>query len=402
VYAHLGTCATIVAEAALAFSASRASRPEERRRNLMRALAWIAGGGLLAIALCAPLFPGMLAFRGRWTGQGLGGFTLGFIPLVARTYGGGHIAGMVLLGILSLVGVGTLAARSSRRGGAAALLLGCAAMPGFYAALDTAHFPWAFARFLTPTLPLVLAAAGFGLHAMTQRLRGVAAAATLLVVAGVAYRDLPSIAFGPKDLHWPHVLDELADEGPRTLVLAPVRFHAAGPYLERLRDKGVLVMRVEKLPEFLARGGLGQLASRHLTILQDLVPVSGATSGFRVEKLGTTTRLDRAPMPGDERALLEALRSLAQAQVEFLAAREGMPISGHWVFWRLGVQHQHPYAATLSHGAANALLATTSGMLGDEAAAKAALARAHALRAAVPAPGEVVSAWRRTAVGSTQ
>lgn len=405
VYAHLGACATVVAEVLLAVAVARSSSQATSAagradwwRSTRRALVWVAAGGLLSLALYAPLLSGMLAFRERWTGESLGGFTFGFVPLVARVYGGGEVLGGALQGLGFIAGTTALLVRARTRLGAVALLAGILAVLGFYAALDTAHYPWAFARFLTPALPLLFVLSGAGLRVATRSLGGRALAAVLALLVFSSYWDSLRIAFGPKDLSWSRVFDELAEGGPRTLVLAPVRFHAAEPYMDRLAGKGVRVLRVEQLPEHLARGGVEQLAANPLTILQDVVPIrdragSGPAGFFELDVRGATAMLTRNRPVDDFAELLAALRSLAEDQIAFLEPRERQPITGRWVFWRLDAQHEHPFVATLSNGSANALLAVTAGLMGDEATSQAALERARQLQGAVPVPGDVASAW---------
>jgi hypothetical protein len=398
VYAHLGACATIVAEVLLALCVAHGSAAEAKRRNLLRALAWVGAGGLLAIALYGPLFSGMLAFRERWTGENRGGFSLGFLPLVARAYGGGSLLGTGLLVLLGLVGLGSLLAKQRERSTAMVLFLGSLAVLGFYWALDTAHYPWAFARFLAPALPLLLALAGIGLARGGQRLvarLGVGSMAGILaLVFLVAYRDTASVAFDPRDVAWPDVLEEIVADGPRTLVLAPVRFHASEPYLEQLSGSGIRVISTDSLLAILARGGLSELSRVPLTVLQDVVPCESLSSSFSVSTFGTTTRLDWDNEGDSPESLLRALRDLSLKQVEFLKPREGVPIAGRWVFWRIHKNHEHTSDATLSHGAAEALLAVTSGLLGSATEAEEAFRRAQELRDAVPVPGDVVSQWQ--------
>jgi len=402
VYAHLGACATLPAEVLLALQAARSAQVSPGWRPLVRplarALSPVLLGGLLAIALYLPLLPDMRAFRERWTGQELGGFTPWVLPLVARVYGGGTLVGMGLLFALGSAGLVFLLRDRARRITGLALAAWCLGLPLFYAGLDTACYPWAFARFLLPALPGGLLVAGIGLSALLGRLRGAGAAGAtgpclgaVALVAGLAYGQLVPLALGPKDLAWSRFLDELATQGPRTLVLAPVRFHAAEPYLQRLAGSEVEVLRVEDMTRLLRAQGPARLLARPLTVLQDVVPVEALAGPFRLTPLGASTRLDLVTPPGDARAALEALRGLARAQIACLEPREGRPFEGPWVYWRLDLRHEHLALASRSHAAAHALLAATDALLGQEDEARVEERRARELREAFPLPGQVTS-----------
>jgi hypothetical protein len=395
VYAHLGACGSVLAELAAVWCVAR----PRGAAALGRSLAWLAGGAALAALLYWPLLPDLLRFRESWSGD-VGSFDLGFLPLVLATYGGGP---GVSAGVwLAAVGAGVLLAfRHSRVAGLCVALwpLGVLA---FYAANGTAHYPWAFARFLFPALPALALAAAIALDALARRASTIAGRAALPAVVAVflaatAWKT-PLIAFGPRDTDWPAVIARLEAAGvrPRDAFALPLRFNSFPWYLARHEGSQAAELGPARLDALLRHDGTGALAGRRLAFLVDLVELDGTGLGdrFALERFGPTQLLlAREDLPRDEASAVAATRAVLAA---VLASRESLPrgpIRQDWVFWRIHRRHEHAFVPEVGLAIDWALLARLARAEGDADAAARARARATRYRREIRRPGEVRASW---------
>lgn len=395
VYTHLGACGSGLAELAVVWCVARPRGVAAWRRALM----WLAAGALLSLLLYLPLLPDLLRFRESWSDEG-GGSGAGFLPLVLVAYAGGPGPVVWVWGAAVVAGV-ALAWRRARVAGLC-LLLWPAGVLVFYVANGTAHYPWAFARFLFPALPALALACAVALDAVAGRASGRLGRAALpavvaLFLLATAWKT-PLIAFGPRDTHWPALIARLEAAGVRArdAFVLPLRFNSFPWYLARHEDDDGAGLAPARLDQLLRSDGAAALAGRRLAFLVDLVDFDPAALGdrFELERSGPTTLLLARPeLPRDEASAVAATRAVLAQLVEAREALPRGPIRSDWVYWRIDRLHEHAFVPELDLSIDWALLARLARAAGDRDTAARARSLSAERRREVRLPGEVRAAW---------
>jgi len=395
VYTHLGACGSGLAELAVVLCVAR----PRGAAALRRALAWLAAGALVSGLLYLPLLADLLRFRESWSGD-VGRFGWGFLPLVLDAYAGGRGVSIVVWLAAVIAGCG-LAWRDSRVAGLC-LVLWPLGVLGFYLLAGTAHYPWAFARFLFPALPAFALASAVALDGLARRALGSAGRAALpigvAVFLGVTAFKLPAIVFGPRDTDWPAVIARLDAAGvrPRDAFVLPLRFNAFAPYLARDEAAPFTGTGPARLDSLLRNDGTSALAGRRLAFLVDLVDfdASAWSDRFELERFGPTTLLLAHPgLPRDEASAVAATRAVLEQVVAQREALPRGPIRADWVYWRIDRRHEHAFVPEVDLAIDWAMIARLARAQGDVAAAARARALSAERRREIRLPGEVRASW---------
>jgi len=396
VYAHLGACGSGLAELAIVFAVARPVGSAVFRRTL----GWMAAGAVVSALVYAPLLDDMVAFGARWTGEARGSW-LRSLPLVLTAYAGGR--GVSIFAWVALVVLGTtLAWRASRVAGLV-LLLWPLGVFAFYAAAGTAHYPWAWARFLFPTLPAFALAISTALDGLASKLGGrspgrrrAALVGSVLLFVLLTATKTPRIAFGARDADWPAVIERLEAAGvdPRQAFVLPLRFNAFAHYLTQHEGLSPGEIEATQLVPTLGDGGTAALADRRLAFLVDVATFDEARfdAHFEVERFGSTTLLLARPeLDRSEAAAVAATRAVVERVVEELETLPRGPISSDWVYWRIDRRHEHAFVPDSDLIAAWALLGNLARAEGDTETFQRARARVAALKGELRRPSQVLA-----------
>jgi hypothetical protein len=396
VYAHLGALGSGLAELAVAVCVARPRGTAALRRTL----AWLAAGAVASALLYLPLLDSLLRFRESWSAD-VGSFGWGFLPLLLSAWAGGPGWPTLVWLAAVLAGCG-LAFRHSPVAGLC-LLLWPIGVLAFYVLNGTAHYPWAFARFLFPALPALALAAAIALDALARRMGAlagrIALPAVLVVFLAVTAFQTPAIAFGPRDTDWPALIARLEQAGvrPRDAFALPLRFNAFPHYLARHEGMASQGLAPARLDSLLRNDGTAALAGRRLAFLVDLVAFDETDfrERFELARFGPTTVLvAHRELPRDEATAVAATRAVLEAVI---AEREALPrgaIREGWVFWRIHRRHEHAFLPEVDLAIDWALLARLARAEGDASAAARARAQVERYRGEIRRPGEVRASWQ--------
>lgn len=395
-YTHLGCTGLLPAHAVAGLVVWQGQERRSVRDLALRSVLPLSAGMIAAALLYLPMASDMIEFKKGWAGEGQGGFSLGFLPLLLSAYSGGR--GISVYVTVVVAGVGLWRCFRKSRATGILLVTWPLGVLVFYGVNQTAHYAWAYARFFLVALPALVIplATGLatGIDVLTRRRTGfrriIPASLILLTFFLVVSARLTDLCFGTRDTAWPSVLTVIRNQVPRPHIVypVPIRFNsflyyageATGGDLSAFVSPQILT-RI--LVESAARAPSRPLP-RIVTVV-DLVPFDGERwSEFEIRRFGITTLLWRREASPPRQAAAD-ICAITGHILAFLEAHDTDEITEDWVYWKIHDKQDNMFLCKEEIPRHRRVLDELAPLRGESAS--------NAPPAVTRRPGEVRASW---------